>query len=379
MTLCCPHIGPARPTAPQTQIPARYRLGCRCTGRSVIALLCTLLASLATPVIAQNPNGQTRDKQSSDAQARSAQPRGVQARSAESRGNPPSGAQEAPAASQGRSSDSAVDPNAAPFPPLDAEAQARLHAMLQAWEKQSKGTKTLECQFQRWHYDLFAAPAGIHASKSVGVIKYASPDRGLFKVEQKLTFDGMKNEKPQYSEKPDQFGEHWVCNGEELLEFDHKEKECRVEQLPPEMQGKQIFESPLPFVFNLDAKEILERYWVRQVQAPKPGMILVEAYPKRQADRAQYKLVQIALNEKTFLPQALLMYAPNFNIKTAAKWDHYEFVNVQRNSIGAGLLDRFMKSFIDEKPPADWKVYHNTYRPQEPPQMATPGATKRRR
>ncbi|WP_246112906.1 TIGR03009 domain-containing protein [Allorhodopirellula solitaria] len=261
----------------------------------------------------------------------------------------------------------------APFAPLDAKAQAQLSAMLHAWETQSKGTKTLECRFQRWHYDLFAAPAGVHATKCQGEIKYAAPDRGLFKVDQKLTFDGMKDEKPQYSEKPGQFGEHWVCNGEELLEFDHSKKECRIQQLPPEMRGKKIFESPLPFVFNLDAKQIVERYWVRQVQAPKEGMILIEAYPKRQEDRSQYKLVQIALNEKTYMPEALLMYAPNFNIKTAPRWDHYEFVDVKRNSISQGLFDRFMKNFIDEKPPSDWKVFQNSYQPQEPKQMASQG------
>lgn len=262
---------------------------------------------------------------------------------------------------------------AAPFEPLDADAQAQLNKLLLAWETQSNGTKTLECKFQRWHYDLFAAPANVHADKCQGEIKYASPDRGLFKVTQKLSYDGMKDGQPQYSEKPGQFGEHWVCNGEELLEFDHSKKECRVQQLPPEMRGQRIFESPLPFVFNLDAKQIVERYWVRQVQAPKPGMILIEAYPKRQEDRSQYKLVQIALNEKTYMPEALLMYAPNFNIKTAPRWDHYEFVNVQRNSISQGLFDRFMKTFIDEKAPSDWKVFHNSYQPQDPPQMASPG------
>ena len=263
-----------------------------------------------------------------------------------------------------------ANPNAQPFPPLSVSDQQRLDALLKAWETQSNATNTLECKFQRWHYDLFAAPAGVHAEKCRGVIKYASPDRGLFKVEQKLTYDGMKEGKAQYSEKSGQFGEHWVCNGEELLEFDHSKKECKIQQLPPEMRGQKIFDSPLPFVFNLDATQIQQRYWVRQVKAPKEGMMLIEAYPKRQEDRAQYKLVQIALNQQTFLPEALLMYAPNFNIKTAPKWDHYEFVDVKRNSIARGLLGRFMKAFIEEKPPADWKVFRNAYRPPGPPQIA---------
>lgn len=263
----------------------------------------------------------------------------------------------------------AVNPNAAPFPPLALAEQQRLDTLLNEWEKQSNGTKTLECQFQRWHYDLFAAPAGVHAEKSRGVIKYAAPDRGLFKVDEKLTYDGMKDEEPQYSAKPGQFGEHWVCNGEELLEFDYAKQECKIQQLPPNMRGQRIFDSPLPFVFNLDAQQIKQRYWVRQVQAPKPGIMLIEAYPKRQEDRAQYKLVQIALSETTFLPEALLMYAPNFNIKTAPKWDHYEFTDLKRNSVTQGLT-RFMNAFINQKPPANWKVFRNPYRPPGPPQIS---------
>jgi len=263
----------------------------------------------------------------------------------------------------------ASNPNAAPFPPLSVAEQQKLEILLSQWEKQSQGTKTLECQFQRWHYDMFAAPPGIHAEKCFGAIKYAAPDRGLFKVERKLTYDGMDAEnKPMYSEKPGQFGEYWVCNGEELLEFDRAKEECKIQQLPPEMRGQRILESPLPFVFNLDAKQIQERYWVRQVQAPKPGMMLIEAYPKRQEDRAQYKLVQIGLNEKTFLPEVLLMYAPNFNVKTAPKWDHYEFTDIKRNSITQGLT-RFMNSFIEEKPPVHWKVFRNAYRAPGPPQV----------
>ncbi len=126
------------------------------------------------------------------------------------------------------------------------------------------------------------------------------------------------------------------------------------------MQGKQIFNSPLPFVFNLDAAQIQERYWVRQVESPKPDLVLVEAWPKRQEDRAQYKLVQIALDAKTFLPQALLMYAPNFDAKTAPKWDHYEFNDVKRNAIGAGF-QKFMGNFIAEKPPSNWKIFRDKF------------------
>ncbi|MDA8697847.1 TIGR03009 domain-containing protein [Rhodopirellula sp.] len=253
-----------------------------------------------------------------------------------------------------------------PFPALNPAAQAQLQTLLLNWEQQSKSMKTLECSFTRWHYDMFAAPQGQFASRADGVIKYAAPDKGLFRVDRLVFFGGFDaNQQAILQPQPGQFGEHWVCNGEQLIEFDRGRKECRVQTLPPEMRGQQIFNSPLPFVFNLDAQQIQQRYWVRQVQAPAEGMLLIEAWPKRQEDRAQYKLVQVALDAETFLPRALLMYAPNFHAKNAPKWDHYEFQDSKRNAIGAGF-QRFLGNFIPEKPPSDWKILQNNFQAAAP-------------
>lgn len=248
----------------------------------------------------------------------------------------------------------------APFPPLAPQAQAQLNELLKNWEAQSQGTKTLECRFKRWHYDLFAAPKGVHATYADGVIKYGAPDKGLFQVDTLLFYNGHKENTPQYKAQPGKYGEHWVCNGSQLFEFDRTKKECKIQDLPKNLQGKEIFNSPLPFVFNLDAEKIQRRYWVRQVQSPKPGIVLVEAWPKLQEDRAQYKLVQIALNAKTYLPEALIMFAPNFDEKLAPRWDHYEFIDVKRNSLGQGITQWF-GNFIPNKPPANWKILRERF------------------
>ena len=261
-----------------------------------------------------------------------------------------------------------------PFDPLNAQEQAQLQQLLAAWEAQSNGTKTLECGFKRWSYSPGAAPAGVPKDTSTGIIKYAAPDKGLFKVEQKVFFAGMNEAgKPTYSHQPGQFGEWWVCNGEELLEFNRSREECRIQTLPPDMRGQKIFNSPLPFVFNLDAQQIQQRYWVRQVAAPNPGVILIEAWPKLQEDRAQYRLVQIALDKQTLLPSALVLYAPNFDVKTNPEWDHYEFTDCNRNGTGQ-LLQKFLRSFIEEKPPSHWKVLRNNFVPPPAEQQRTANA-----
>ncbi|WP_237607331.1 TIGR03009 domain-containing protein [Roseimaritima sediminicola] len=250
---------------------------------------------------------------------------------------------------------------AAPFPPLSAAQEQELTRLLQAWETQSKTVQRLEADFTRWHYDLTQAPAGVHATWAKGEIRYASPDKGMFRVNELKFYKGMQEGKPQYAAVEGMFGEYWACNGQQLFDFDRGEKKCTVQDLPPELQGTQIFESPLPFVFNLDAEKIRQRYWVRTVASPKPDTVVIEAWPKRQEDRAQYRLVQIVIDPQTFLPQALLMYAPNFNAKTAPAWDHYEFSGVKKNSIIGGL-QQFVDKFI-EKPDSNWKVVRERYQP----------------
>lgn len=258
-----------------------------------------------------------------------------------------------------------ANPAQQPFPALLPAEQAELDKVLLDWQAQSQGTKTLVCKFERWHFDLLAAPAGIHARKAEGEIKYAAPDKGLIRVDSLMFFKGMKGGKPQYGPIAKRFGEYWVCNGRELIEYDREAEKCNIQKLPANMQGTQIFNSPLPFVFNLDAKRIKQRYWVKLDESPAPNVIMIAAWPKRQEDRAQYKVVQIALNSN-FEPIMLRMYAPNFHPKLAPQWDQYEFSNLKRNAIGDGL-QKFLGNFIPEKPPASWKITRENFLP---PQIA---------
>ena len=259
----------------------------------------------------------------------------------------------------------AAAPAGQPFPALTPQQQAQLDQVLKAWESKSQATNTLECKFERWHFDLMAAPAGVHAHKATGEIKYANPDKGLFRVDSMMFYKGMQEGKPQYGPNPNEYGEYWVCNGVELIEYERGKKKCNVQSLPPNMQGTQIFNSPLPFVFNLDAAKIKQRYWVKLMQSPKPNTFLIQAWPKLQEDRAQYKMVQVVLSAD-FEPEVLLMYAPNFDRKLAPQWDHYEFSDVKRNAIGAEIK-QFMGNFIPKQPPKDWEITRQTFLP---PQIA---------
>lgn len=249
---------------------------------------------------------------------------------------------------------------AVPFE-LTPQEQATLDRVLMAWEEQSSGTKTLSCGFTLWDYDVQGAPAGIHASASRGIVRYANPDKGLFREEEKVFYNGMGTDgKPTYEKHATEFGQHWVCNGREVIEFDHEAKQCKVQELPPNMQGKAIVESPLPFVFNSNAADIKARYWVRLLKAPKESQFMIEAWPKRREDAAQYKLVQIVLEKESFLPAGLALFAPNFNVATTPNKQIYEFTEIKRNGVGQGM-QVFLNNFIPQKPPSSWKIFRQKF------------------
>lgn len=327
----------------------RTAIGCF----SVAAI--TLASLMTAPVAAQAPSGGYAQPPAKNSQnlTPAQQHQLAQQRAARQRAQ-----QQAAAADNGRQA--AAN---APFAPLSAQQEQQLTEVLQKWETQSKQIERLECGFTRWRYDNTEAPAGTHSTWARGEIRYAAPDKGVFKVNDLKFYKGEADGKKQYDSIAGRNGEHWVCDGKQLLDFDHDKKVCTIQELPPEMQGKQIFESPLPFVFNLDAQRIRERYWVRLKPSPTEGTYLVEAWPKRQQDRAQYRLVQIVVNGRSFLPVGLRMYAPNFDEQKAPNFDHYQFSNVKANSMLSGVTN-FLDRFI-EKPDSSWTIIRERWQPNE--------------
>ena len=110
------------------------------------------------------------------------------------------------------------------------------------------------------------------------------------------------------------------------------------------MQGKQIVSSPLPFVFNLNAQEMKQRYWIREPKMAE-GEFWLEAWPKHQQDRAEFLKVLVILkaDQQQFLPKALIMFPPNFDERQNPLRDVYEFTDVQRNRSLLGNIQNFFK------------------------------------
>jgi TIGR03009 family protein len=188
---------------------------------------------------------------------------------------------------------------------------------------------------------------------------YASPDKGLFEVESLNVYvpPAKPGEKVQWLPRiKEDIGEHWVCDGKRIFEFDARQKKLVARELPPDMQGKAIVDGPLPFLFGAKAAKIAARYWLRLITPnDEPGVQWVEAVPKYPTDAKNFKMVHVIIDEKDFLPKAIQMFDPAFDAKKRPIRTVYTFENREFNwNITLQMLNLFHREFYEPATPIGW-------------------------
>ncbi|MGI8981382.1 MAG: TIGR03009 domain-containing protein [Pirellulaceae bacterium] len=239
--------------------------------------------------------------------------------------------------------------------------------VLVAWEKTSEEIVTFKCNFKRWEHDPAFGPRDPKTPYTYGegVIQYAKPDKGMFKVESLVKYSAppIAGGKPVWLA---QIGEQWVCDGRSIFEFSIREKKLYQRILPKEMQGQAIADGPLPFLFGAKVTTIKARYWIHpapNVPAGHEGEYWLEAVPRFSRDAANFQKVSIILDEKDFLPKALDVYAPNYNFKTNPAHTEYSFEKRETTlksdkrplAVLEPLIENFRKRFYAPDVPKGWK------------------------
>jgi TIGR03009 family protein len=110
----------------------------------------------------------------------------------------------------------------------------------------------------------------------------------------------------------DNRAEHWISDGKSIFEFNHTKKQLVEHKLPPELQGKAIANTPLPFLFGAEAQKLKQRYFIRLVTpGGVNGQIWFEAFPRFQQDAANFHHAQFIINAQDMSPFALKLIQPN--------------------------------------------------------------------
>ncbi|MCE9544080.1 MAG: TIGR03009 domain-containing protein [Planctomycetia bacterium] len=260
-------------------------------------------------------------------------------------------------------------PATAPFE-LTPEQADYLDRVLEAWEAHTSKISTFSCKFTRWDYIPGFVPGEANkdrpALENDGLLKYSAPDKGNFEIVKIKRFNAKTNE---YEPDPDEVGEHWVCNGTAVWEYNAKQKQVIERTIPPEMRGKAISDGPLPFLFGAEAKKLKARYFLRIItpQEFAETEIWVDAFPKSRADAANFKRSILRLKRDNFEPFALRVYDPG------DRYSSYEFQDVKVNS----PLDKLRDTFMPPRVPFGWKKIREDNGAGGPALPAPPAAAQR--
>ena len=241
--------------------------------------------------------------------------------------------------------------------PLKPDHQKHVDAVLDFWERQSSKIERLQADFELLDYDPNFGPLNEPKTRSYGILKYAKPDKGLFRIENVTNYTKQPNGQVVYVSQPAAAKEHWICDGKSIFEFSYLKRQLIQSPLPPEMQGEAITRSSLPFVFGAKAVDIKERYWVRTLAPPDPqSQYLIEFYPKKREDAASYQRVWLLLSAKTYLPEAMQLFAPNFTEAKPAR-KVFSFKNMEKNPHQGILanINLFHREFYEPALPSGWQ------------------------
>ena len=249
---------------------------------------------------------------------------------------------------------------------LNPAEQQELDAFLARWERYSADIKRYDVEFYMFEYDPTipgASPNEPHRI-SYGNFKYfANPRQFLYVVEGEFR-DG-KYIKRDGDKNPHIFAEKIIIDEKTVTKYDYNSKTVHQINVPPEMIGKGIAESPLPLIFGAKADELKRRFSMKVVNEQN-DMIRLFARPLLVEDQKEFKEIEIIL-EKDLRARGLRQW--DINDKTCKTFRlHSTKINDKLDKIVSDI-----KSLFTPETPSGWKrEVHDWVLQQPPPQSAVP-------
>lgn len=193
----------------------------------------------------------------------------------------------------------------------------KLEAILKKWEESSAKIQRLTGYHQRYEYDSTFSVE----KRSRGTFLYEAPDKGNFVIEAMPIEKGAKTKMMDAEGKPYSIKsgtpERWVCDGKQILKIDDQAKTFERIPIPPESQGTNIIEGPLPFLFGMKAEQAKKRYRLQlDGERTTDSKVFLFAWPNRPEDLQNYQKATVIIQTQDFLPSAVELIHPSGNSRT---------------------------------------------------------------
>jgi TIGR03009 family protein len=218
---------------------------------------------------------------------------------------------------------------------------AEMDALLDRWAQQNGKLKTLTVSFDR--VDI----SKVWGDKTYykGSAYLQSPNLACLHFQK---YDQPAGKQPIWSDH-----ERIVCTGEQVRQYDFKTKQIFVFPLDRDQRKRAIQEGPLPFLFNLNAREAKMR-WGMTLMEQNETNYLIGITPRFDKDRDVFSKAFLQLSKTTFLPDRMLLVDTN-----GKDTQDYKFSKVEPNQ---PINPQFFQALAVK----GWKVVDNP----EPAQAA---------
>jgi len=220
-----------------------------------------------------------------------------------------------------------------------ADVDPVLWQVLEYWEAQSSRIERLQGDVLKRTYDTPFQTETV----GEGRLFYESPDKGRLDMKS-INPKDLKNmiakrNQPDARVQRGKDGkpfrlvsgltEKWVCDGQRLISVNEEEKTAEVAELPDELQGQNIMNGPLPFLFGLPAKEAVARFDLKLVNAPSRTNPIAKltAFPKLRSDQQNWMAATIYLDTQKGLPTGIQLRMPG-----ESKREVYQFFDLKVNA-----------------------------------------------
>lgn len=259
-------------------------------------------------------------------------------------------------------------PQAAAAPPVNPQVLA----VLRNWELKTASITFLSGNFTRYVYD---SVFGVE-KRADGRFHYQAPDLGRldFAVPKELPNPPVNPGRTTKTGEPYKIvadtPQRWVCTGTKVLVIDDAMKQVQKIEIPPQLQGQNIADGPLPFLFGMKADKALKRYELTIGKMHSRETYHLVAKPLWKQDAQEWSQAEVLLNPANFLPKAIRTIDPAGTRDTVYAF-HQETLDTSKALFAANPFDERRLGI------GSYNVLQETTAEQPPEQRTVPRSVLR--
>ncbi|HEV7998865.1 MAG TPA: hypothetical protein VGP63_03220 [Planctomycetaceae bacterium] len=188
-------------------------------------------------------------------------------------------------------------------------ADPELDQLLFDWSEHTKRIKTLSGK----HYRATRDYAYFTESLVEGKFFVEMPDKGRIDVTiytapkpkpgEIKTYTAPDGKPTKLTIKAEDKREKWICDGKVVRVVDDKRGTYEEIPIPPEQQGANMIDGPLPFLLGMPPDKAKARYGFKLLKRVGDDRVWIEVKPKFALDAAEWVRAYLLLNLTTYLPE----------------------------------------------------------------------------